>query len=355
MHMKTKLQPKRWIGRRLIAACEAWPVLKPCLARWGLRTRKEWFDGRVVHVQRAGDGEFKLASATANYLSFELFWRGAGYYEPITTLLLRELVCPGDTFIDAGANVGFYTLMLGTGCPGIHVRAFEPNPAVYALLKANVAVNQLDDVTCEPCALSNATGTAQLTISESDMSASLHADFDAHRTARLTVPTITLDDYAARHLIPGRCVIKVDVEGHEGAFFEGARRLLDRLQPEVIAEVALEYPPATLRLLRDAGYRFYPITDEGLIESDKLKPVIRDSYVFLNYLLSVRSPRAVAETFERIRDRVKRLDLEGTSKRLAPTALRAFRIRQRIRELELRALERPAAIPEPAPAELQLS
>src|SRR5438094_957585 len=97
---------KRCGGRGLLRLCDSFPLLKPLLKEWGLRTKKEWFDRRVVRVQLPDGQSFKLASVNENYLSFELFWRGAQYYEPITTLVLRNLVGPGDTFIDVGANVG---------------------------------------------------------------------------------------------------------------------------------------------------------------------------------------------------------------------------------------------------------
>ncbi len=43
----------------------------------------------------------------------------------------------GDTVLDVGANIGLFTLFVHQVCPGATVYAFEPNPAVHALLLAN--------------------------------------------------------------------------------------------------------------------------------------------------------------------------------------------------------------------------
>src|ERR1700757_5045449 len=82
---------KRLIGRCLLKGCDRFPAVKPLVRRWGLRTSQSWFPDVVVGVQTLDGKTFKLASLPQNYLSFEIFWRGAGYYDPVTTLLACEL------------------------------------------------------------------------------------------------------------------------------------------------------------------------------------------------------------------------------------------------------------------------
>ncbi len=337
---------KRQIGKTLLTFCDSFPQAKPSLRKFGLRTRKEWFGDRVVRAQMPDGKSLKLASVSKNYLSFELFWRGTEYYEPITTLVLQELVRPGDAFMDVGANIGFYSLILSVSRPGLKVIAFEPNPKAHELLKANAAANHLGQIVCAPLAMSDTTGTARLHLSASDMSASLRPDFDFHPTGAVPVQTTTLDDFLARApTVVGQCfqpvtpdrqdacpttrlVIKVDVEGHEAAFFTGARRTLAALRPDIVAEVAVDHGDETLSLLREAGYRFFPITDRGLFESETLTPVIREPFVFLNYLLTCKPAGAVAELFGHIRERVERIDLKQTSKCLDTASLSEFKARE---------------------------
>lgn len=319
---------KRLAGKALICLCNRFPFLKPSSKRWGLRTSKEWFGRRVVRAQLPDGRSLRLASVSQNYLSFELFWKGTNYYEPITTLLLRELLRPGDTFLDVGANVGFYSLVLSVTQPKTQVVAFEPNPRIFQLLKSNVAANHFDHVTCEPLALSDSDGTATLYLNQSDMSASLRDDFDSHRTETVAVRTTSLDHYINRQEIRGRLIVKVDVEGHEEAFFEGARQTLAFKKPDIITEVAVPYGLGAMKLLRDNGYGFYPITDRGCEESETLMPVVREPLVFLNYLLSAKPRAEVAAVFGRIQDRVRRIDLTQTSKQVDYHALEQMKIRQ---------------------------
>jgi FkbM family methyltransferase len=324
--IKNKL--KKFVGESLLNLCDRFPAAKPALKKWGLRTSKEWFGGRVVNVQLPGCGNFKLASVSQNYLSFELFWRGAGYYEPITTLVVRELAKPGDTFIDVGANVGFYSLVVASFQPGVKVIAFEPNPKNTELLHANVAANQLGHIHCEPVALSDEEGTAALYLSASDMSASLESDFDGHSTSTVQIPTTTLDKYLARHPVRGRLVVKVDVEGHEESFFNGARHTIASAKPDLITEVTFDHGEETVSFLRETGYRFYQITDQGLIESGDLTPVIREPFVFLNYLLSAKPRQEVSDLLDHIRGRVKQIDLRQTSKLVDHAMIQKLRSRQ---------------------------
>jgi FkbM family methyltransferase len=325
--MNTSL--KRAIGRGLIRLADAVPALKPRLRPWGLRTSKEWFGERIVRVQMPDRRSFNLASVSGNYLSFELFWRGAGYYEPITNLVLASLLEDGDTLFDIGANIGFFTLAAALHRPGLRIVAFEPNPRIHELLRRNVEANALDHVQCEPLALSDAQRLALLYLSASDMSASLESRFDEHSAGCVKIQTSTLDHYLELHPVPGQLILKVDVEGHEEAFFRGARRTLTRLQPDVITEVTLDPQEETVSFLAQAGYRFYQITDEGLLETSVPQPFVRDQFVFLNNLLSARPPADIAALFDRIRPRVRAIDLTQTSKHLDPEAVRRFVARQK--------------------------
>ncbi|HZV33816.1 MAG TPA: FkbM family methyltransferase [Verrucomicrobiae bacterium] len=315
---------KKLVGLGLFNICNSFPAAKPYLRRWGLRTQQEWFPDAIVRVQMPGGKSFQLASLPHNYLSFELFWRGTVYYEPVTTLVACELARSANTFIDVGANIGFYSLVLSTYKPGLRVVSFEPNPKNFQLLHANVQLNQFSNVTCEPLALSDMSGTGALFLSASDMSASLERDFEASRGPVLKVSTATLDGYLAQRPVSGPVLIKVDVEGHEAAFFKGARQTISSLKPDIISEVTLRPDSVPLPFLRELGYRFYQITDQGLLPTNELAMVIRGRFRFLNCLLSARPATEIAELFKSIEPQVRRIDLTQTSKLVPAEVLQRF-------------------------------
>jgi len=281
-----------------------------------MRTKPAWFTDRVVEVPLPNRDALKLASFGHNYLSFQLFWRGLDYYEPITRMVSEELLEPGDTFVDCGAQVGFYSLVLSLMKPGISVIAFEPNPRNFQLLVANVVANHLDNVACLPMALSDCVGTARLYLASSDMSASLLPDFEQETHTTVEVPTTTIDAYLDTHHPKGHLVLKVDVEGAEEKFFAGAIRTISTYRPDIICEVATPISQDAVAFLKDFGYGFYRIADEGLVPSDALTPNVRGDMLFLNYLLSPRPPAELAQLFDRIRPRLGKINLRKTSKRV---------------------------------------
>jgi FkbM family methyltransferase len=313
------LQDRQWkrrLGLALLFLCQRIPRARRCFGNLGLRTKPFWFADRVVDVPLPNGRSLKLASFGHSYLSFQLFWRGLNYYEPVTRMVSEELLRPGDTFIDCGAQVGFFSLALSLMKPGISVVAFEPNPRNFQLLVANVVVNRLDNIICEPIAISDANGCARLHLAHSDMSASLLPDFEHDNHAAIEVPTTTIDYYIDAHPPEGRLLIKVDVEGAEEKFFAGARRTIGVYRPDIICEVAIPIPPHCVAFAKDLGYRFYQIADDGLRESDTLAPNVRGDLLFLNYLLSARPPGQLAQLFDRVRPKLRDINLRKTSKRV---------------------------------------
>lgn len=308
---------KKFAGNCLFGFCNKMPAAKRSLEKWGLRTKHEWFERRIGNVQTPDGKTLRLASVGENYLSFQLFWLGTSYYEPITTMVLEELVTSADVFIDAGANIGFFSLMLSLRQPKLKVIAFEPNPKNFKLLEENVAANRFERVHCEQVALCDRNGMAPFYLADSDMSASLRNDFSYSAQKTIQVRTTTLDAYIAAHELKGKIVIKADVEGAEAAFFEGARKTISALKPDIVCEVVFSHEAATLAWLRELGYRFYQITDQGLIETATLQPVLRGDLFFLNHLLSASTDKQIFNVFKRIEDRVRQLDLRKTSKFVA--------------------------------------
>jgi predicted methyltransferase len=86
-----------------------------------------------------------------------------GEYSEGEVALFREFLRPGDTALDIGANVGALTLaMAGLVGPQGTVHAFEPQGAIFDLLQANVAANDLTQVAMHRKAVGEAFGTLSM-------------------------------------------------------------------------------------------------------------------------------------------------------------------------------------------------
>lgn len=334
----------------LYGAAVCLPSLRPSLVRWGLRTRADWFSGCVPTARsRVTKQSLRLPSFSRNYLSFELFWRGLDYYEPLTAWLLNRLAASSQLFVDAGANIGYHTLRLAAARPDLEIVAFEPNPKLHAMLEENLDANRLARVKAEPIALSDHAGVMPLYLAWSDMSASLLQDFDEKPIGVVDVPVDSLDHYlASRGDPPRRFLLKVDVEGHEPAFFAGAAETIRRHRPDIIAEVTTPWPRATVDMLYRCGYRFRQVTDDGLVPCVEPAARLRGPFVFLNCLLTTRPSAELEDLSADLRAHARRIDLNQTSKR----ADRQVVARCRNRGRGAAAASRPptlAALPGPWP------
>jgi FkbM family methyltransferase len=82
------------------------------------------------------------------------------------TEIFEKVVREGDTVIDIGANVGYYTLLASrlAGERG-KVYAFEPDPRTYNLLLRNIEINKYDNIVPLPKAVVNKVGSAKFILS----------------------------------------------------------------------------------------------------------------------------------------------------------------------------------------------
>lgn len=308
---------KTLVGRQLVSLANSFPGTKAFFQPLGMRTFEGFFEGRTVTAQTPSGESIVFVTDVKNYLILQLFWKGIGYYEPLTAFTLLQLLRAGSagSFVDVGANIGFFSLLLARLRPGVKVFAFEPNPKNYEVLRRNIAANGFSTVHTAPVALSESPGTATLFIHASDMSASLCPDFEAKSTrGSAEVPVTTLDSYFQISNSTGPVVIKIDVEGNEASVIRGGKSVLSAHSPDLIVEVLKPLPLDVVSLLNDLGYTFYQITDEGLTPSPEIDLVRRGDLLFLNYLFSKRDNESIHTISSALVTYAKGLNLYKSSK-----------------------------------------
>jgi FkbM family methyltransferase len=209
-------------------------------------------------------------------LASQLFWHGLNGYEPETSRTLRSLFERSATFIDVGANCGFYSI-LGALCnPRLSVIAFEPVPQIFSRLKNNVLLNQLEDrVHCENAALSSKSGKAVLFLPKGetqDIETTGTLVTDGWQATKVSpmhvdIASVRFEEYEASH--PMRVdLIKIDVEDFEADVLEGMREVIVRDQPFIVCEVLtrLHRNQRTSTIVKALAYQPYWITPTGYIK-----------------------------------------------------------------------------------------
>lgn len=158
-----------------------------------------------------------------------------GLYELDTARLIKRLLKPGDHFVDAGANLGYFTLLAAklVGSNGM-VDAFEPHPTNRARLIAHLADNGLTDrVRVHAVALSDQAGFATMHMPHDAQSnhgmASLYSPAGGSDTVE--VPTARMDETIGD---AHPKLIKIDVEGAEPLAVAGMAALVQVEHPPMI-------------------------------------------------------------------------------------------------------------------------
>ena len=149
----------------------------------------------------------------------------------------------GGTIVDVGANIGT------TVVPALILHGFErgvaiePDPENRKVLRASLALNEVDD-RVEVVGAAASSGPGEATFTRQRWGGGKHrigsgrlSDDPAQASDLISVETVSLDDLAAQGVIDADSVslLWLDVQGHEGEVLEGASSLLRRRVPVVFA------------------------------------------------------------------------------------------------------------------------
>ncbi|MGW7403103.1 FkbM family methyltransferase [Streptomyces sp. NPDC054833] len=227
---------------------------------------------RVVETRSGA----RFAVDTQDLIQRYLYLFGA--WEPHMTRWLQGRLRRGDVLVDVGANVGYLSLVAArlVGDTG-RVVAVEASPAFHRRLLRNIELNRCGTVRAVNAAVSDKRETLTFVLASShNMGANSIVPYDGPAESSFEAQACPLPELLEPEEIARARVIKIDVEGAEGAVVQGLAPILDRLRSD--AEIAVEVTPERmdrlgysvddlLETMRKAGFHTYRLLNDYAPES----------------------------------------------------------------------------------------
>jgi FkbM family methyltransferase len=178
----------------------------------------------------------RLAIDVRDYPSCMMLY---GRFSQEIVALIDGIVQPGEVAIDVGAQLGYLTTVLARDVgPRGRVYSFEPDPNALVKLRVAIAANELAQVTLLAMAASDREGELLFNVSPTLGWSTAVQNTHLTDLHQIQVPTTTIDRLRAQHRITGPvALMKIDVEGLEGAVLDGAQSLIAEDRPVIILEI----------------------------------------------------------------------------------------------------------------------
>ncbi|MGH9716599.1 MAG: FkbM family methyltransferase [Candidatus Acidiferrales bacterium] len=160
-----------------------------------------------------------------------------GCYEPHVQWALKQMLEPGDVFLDVGAHIGYHAV-LASALVGDHgkVIAFEADPTNFLRLRENLqpysSASAINKAVWE---VSGNIGFERSSRPAESGWGTLTEVRDLGMGDHLVLEAISLDDWFSKSLLRVS-VVKVDAEGSEVGILRGAKAFLREIRPIVIIE-----------------------------------------------------------------------------------------------------------------------
>jgi FkbM family methyltransferase len=163
-----------------------------------------------------------------------------------------------------------YSIFAAAANPSAHVIALEPNPHVFAVLEANLALNPALRVAPHSLALADHNGNETFYLAGG--TSSLNPEFRQGGVETVSVTVAKGDDFISRTAPDGRLdLVKIDTETTEPSVLRGLAGTISRDLPDIVCEVL---PDRTERELEaffaPLGYEAFWLTDRGPIRRARL-------------------------------------------------------------------------------------
>lgn len=189
-----------------------------------------------------------------------------GYYEWELSSIIQELSKEAKVMVDAGANMGYFSILFLANATNGIIYSFEPNPPIFKLLEENIQMNKFsNNAFIYNQALAAQAGKLNFSFgSQSEQSGWGHIDPNSNSNVIAT----TIDESVPEDTIID--ILKIDVEGYEFEVLKGAKQAI---QDKRVKNIFFELNEGMLHanglsgdtllgFLNEVGYQIQNVTNE---------------------------------------------------------------------------------------------
>lgn len=154
-----------------------------------------------------------------------------GFYEIGTLNVFKKILDENSVFIDVGASLGLMTVYAAKNCGVKTILSFEPEQERFNILKSNIELNHIHNVTIFPFGLGMKEETVKLFTGSFSPSI---VDSEGKDNLYEIIHIKKLDDILISSQIQKVDFIKVDIEGYELEALTGCSQLLSSDNPPAL-------------------------------------------------------------------------------------------------------------------------
>lgn len=232
-----------------------------------VRPHIRWREDTFIIKTKYG---FKMKVSFPDIIQTYIFFFGE--WEPYLTTHINNTLKEGDTFIDIGGNVGYYTMLAAKLVgPSGKVLTVEASPSIFHELEHNIDMNNYSNITLFNSALSDS--REDITIYKGDKqniggTSIIKSMKLEDSVVEEHVRSVLLTDIISEEDIKKAKIVKIDIEGMEWPVIKTIEHLfvecsddtdfLIEVKPDAISEMGGSMEEL-LEIFSTAGYMAYEI------------------------------------------------------------------------------------------------
>lgn len=229
---------KKYIGSVLCIVISKSTIVKNIICdrqNWKL-TQRELFTPKFKNFQFE-NYKFIKSSGLNFHVNINEYngWRTLyNFYDSHLFDIVNKYIGQQATVIDVGGNIGFYTALFARQASNGNVHVFEPNLDAYKSLKKTVRLNNFNNIILNNEALGTTNELYTLINEDPSNIGKVHMKLSKIQNPKRS---ISLDAYVAEKKITTINFIKVDIEGYEYNFLQGAKTSIEKWRPIMYIEL----------------------------------------------------------------------------------------------------------------------